>query len=155
MGLKSRNGYGKGTWVTTDMILSSAFLALNPPAKDILLLFLLKRDIRYVNFGKNKKQKQCVNCNSLTMTYKELEAEPLKFTHSRITRGIDDLLAKGFIEIKHHGGCFQKDKSVYGLVEDWRCWIKGMVIRKRTKDIKRGFQKKRSAKNKAAVEIGE
>ena len=144
MGLKRRNGYGKGSFIKTDLIMSLAYLSLNPSAQYILILFLLKRNFKNVNYGKKKKQRHCVNCDSLTMTYKELEAEPFKFSRPRITRGIDDLLAKGFIEIKHLGGCYQQDKSVYGLVEDWRYWSSGMIIRKRNQDVRRGFQKKKS-----------
>ena len=60
----------------------------------------------------------------------------------RIIRAIDELLAKGFIEIVHQGGAFQQDKSIYALIDDWRIWHKGAVFGKRPRDIRtRGFRK--------------
>ena len=38
-----RNGYGKYTSIETEMIISDAFMSLNGSAKNLLLLFLLKR----------------------------------------------------------------------------------------------------------------
>lgn len=85
----------KGSFIKTEMITTPAYLAFTAPAKYMLILFLLKRDFKNVKYGKKKKQCCCVNYDNLILTDKELEAEPIKFTRSRITRGIDDLLAKG------------------------------------------------------------
>ena len=78
-----------------------------------------------------------------TLTYKELENKPYYFSQPKITRGIDELLAKGFIEIVNRGGCFEKDKATYALVEDWKNWRQGnRPIRTRAKDVNRGYQGK-------------
>ena len=146
----SRNGYGKGTFFETEMYTSKAWLSLNNMGKILLVLFLGKRDIRSVKNHKGIKTKACLNCDNLTMTYKELEGAPFFFTRPRIIRGIDDLLAKGFVKVIHLGGCYQKDKTVYALIDDWLLWKPGAEIRKRQHDVKRGYQGKRigAVKNK-------
>jgi len=125
--------------------MSPAFLALKGFAPQLLILFLGKRDI---DTGNNYK---CLNPNSLTMTYAELEnihnthSNPNKsrfatiatgITRPRISRAFDELLEKGFIKIVRKGGKAQRDKSVYGLAEDWRLWSKGVVISKREKEVR-------------------
>jgi hypothetical protein len=42
-------------------------------------------------------------------------------------------MAKGFIEKVRRGGVFQKDKAVYGLVNEWTFWTPGMIIRVKPK----------------------
>ena len=48
----------------------------------------------------------------------------------------------GFIDIAHQGGAFDKDKSLYSLVDDFRGWRPGdPPIRTRPKDVvRRGYQ---------------
>ena len=117
-----------GTWVTREMIMSKAFTSLSGGAKQVLLMFLLKRDMT--------KQHVCSNCDSLTMTYLELEnmhGEGDGMARTAIVYSIEQLLGRGFIQVIRQGGGYQKDKSVYGLTEDWRFWVPGSVIRTRTK----------------------
>jgi hypothetical protein len=61
-------------------------------------------------------------------------------TQPRATRGFDELLAKGFIELVHHGGGYQKDQSIYGLSSNWLLWKKRTVFSERPTVFKRGFQ---------------
>jgi hypothetical protein len=61
-------------------------------------------------------------------------------TQPKATRGFDALLAKGFIELKHQGGGYQKDQSVYALSSQWLHWKKSVVFFKRPTIFKRGFQ---------------
>lgn len=86
----------------------------------------------------------CENPNDLTMTYKELENGPFNFTKPRITRAIDELLAKGFITIVDPGGAYRKHKAVYALSDLWQQWKPGIKpFNKRIRDVKRGFQGQR------------
>jgi hypothetical protein len=120
-----------GTWVTRELLRSAAFWALSSTAKGLLFQFLLKRDI--------DKQHNCLNCKSLTLTYKELgnmfgkrpDGTCSGLARASITRGLKDLMAKGFIEIIRQGGAYQKDKSIYGLTDDWQWWHTGLVIREK------------------------
>jgi hypothetical protein len=105
-------------------------------------LFLLKRQIEKIG-GKNKgKQKKiCINANSLSLTYIEAN-EKYGITQPRLTRAIDDILAKGFLICIHQGGGYQQDKSIFGLSDKWRLWRRGMVFENRKKEaVSRGFRK--------------
>ena len=130
-----------GTWITREMIMSKAFTSLSGGSKQVLLMFLLKRDMT--------KQHVCSNCDSLTMTYLELEnmhGEGDGMARGTITYSIEQLLARGFIQVVRQGGGYQQDKSVYGLTEDWRFWVPGSVIRTKNKGRSAGYSalKKRS-----------
>jgi hypothetical protein len=105
-------------------------------------LFLLKRQFEKVGRGKNGKQKKvCVNANSLSLTYIEAK-EKYGITQPRLTRAIDELLAKGFLTCIRQGGAYQQDKSIYGLSDNWRLWRPGTVFETRGKEpVKRGFRK--------------
>jgi DNA-binding PadR family transcriptional regulator len=130
-----------GTWVTREMVNSRAYWKLIGTAKGLLMLFLLKRDM--------DKQHNCLNKNNITMTYLELEnlfvsngqnkiggvaiARNLTgykdgLSRASIARAIKDLMAKGFIPLIHHGGTYKKDKSIYGLTDDWMRWTPGAVL---------------------------
>ena len=144
-----------GTWVERDMFLSEAFWALTGAAPQLLILFLSKRKREYIKGHKGKKNYTWTNLNNITMTYKELEnlwyhphktylpGEAKGLTQPRITRAIDELLAKGFIEKLNPGGAYQQDKAVYGLIEKWKTWKKGNVYSTRARDAHRGWQGKK------------
>jgi hypothetical protein len=91
---------------------------------------------------KGKKKTTWIDDN-LTMTYLELE-KTYGVTRPRIVRAIDELLAKGFIEIRHHGGICQKDKSIYAMSDNYLIWTPGVVFSKREYDLKRGYQGKKT-----------
>jgi hypothetical protein len=151
---KRKNKKGKlksGTWIKRDMCMSRAYLSLTGFAPQLLSLFLLKRDFT-ANF-------ECRNCHNLTMTYAELEnifnrgnRNPMNekkegISRPRIIRAIDELLAKGFIEIVHQGGAYKQDKTIFALMDDWCFWHKGLVFRKRPKDTRtRGYRKSKKIK---------
>jgi len=145
---KKKNKKGKfkaGTWVEKELFTSRAYLSLTGFAPQLLVLFLGKRD---------RRNDQFVNLHNLTMTYAELEniynrgnrnlmnEKKDGISRPRIIRAIDDLLAKGFIEIMHQGGAYKQDKTIFALIDDWRFWHKGLVFRNRPKDTRtRGYRK--------------
>ena len=135
----------KGVYLTSEIIESQSFHNLSGTAKEILLLFLLKRSFPTIKI-KGKPQRICTNWNKINFCYSE--AKKRGFSQKRFTRAIDDLLAKGFISIVHPGGGFEKDKAVYMLLTEpestnrWRIWCKGTVFESRTKEsVTRGFCK--------------
>ena len=68
------------------------------------------------------------NADRIKLTYLELKKKH-HFAQQTIVRAIDELLAKGFIEIRHHGGTSQHDATQYAvppLVMNWRTWHPGM-----------------------------
>ncbi len=166
---KNGNGYGAGTWVDTKMILSHAFLSLgirgstpivSHSSTKILLMLLAKRKFGAAPDRKGSKQPRTrTDGNRITLTYTEVESRVDKETGSplisrkSITRGIDELLAKGFIEIVDPGGCYEQHKAVYGLTDDYLLWQTGHVIRTRERDVKRGYQGKQQAKTKNTADV--
>ena len=71
----------------------------------------------------NKRKPKFINLDKIYLTYGELEKKYWIIPQSA-TRAIDDLLAKGFIEIKHKGGAYKHDKTRYALVDNWMLWRK-------------------------------
>ncbi len=139
---KKHIGSGKGTFVERDLFESPAFIALGGVAPQMLIYFLGKRHFRKPH--KNSKTRTCVNETDLKFSY--IELQKLGITQPRGTRGFDELLAKGFITIKHRGGGFQKDQTVYALSNQWQFWKKGKVFEERQRVMKRGFQNARKSK---------
>lgn len=140
-----------GTWVERDLFNSKAFWALKGAAPQLLIRFLSKRQRSNEPDRKGQKSNEWSNLDSLTMTYAELAnmwTEPYSkkksgITQPRITRAIDELLAKGFIEIRNAGGAYQQDKAVYAIIEKWRIWNHGIVFNERHFDVHRGYQAKK------------
>jgi hypothetical protein len=143
------NGYGAGTFIDTSMLLSSAFMSLGKKGTapkvtsesiKMLLMLLLKRQFSKIKDQKSGHKKSIrADNNEFHLTYLELESRgiPQKIA----TRGIDELLAKGFIKIVDPGGAFEKHKAVYALSDDFLLWQPGQIISERVRDILRGYQK--------------
>lgn len=131
-------------WIDREMIESKAFLSLTGFAPQLLILVLGKR--QFEKQGRRGKEKWiCVNGDAINITYSEF-ANKKKYggtkgiTQPRLTRAIDDLLAKGFISIVHPGGARRHDKSVFALCGSWVFWTPGKTLQKREKEtVKRGF----------------
>jgi hypothetical protein len=163
MGKKKSNGYGKGTFVDTCIILSPAYLSLGNKGTSptvstssikILMLLLGKRQFLKIKDRKGIARWGRADDNKFTLTYKELESKGIK--QGSATRGFDELLAKGFISIVDPGGAFEKHKAVYALEEKYLLWRQGdPPIDERKKDIYRGYQnpKHRGTPNKKTTRV--
>ena len=136
---KKHIGRGKGTFIERNLFESTAFISLRGVAPQMLVYFLGKREFRKIQ--KKSQVRTCENEDNLKFTY--IELKKLGITQPRATRGFDELLGKGFITIKHHGGGFQKDQNIYALSSQWLRWRKGIVFEKRPLVMKRGFQNAR------------
>lgn len=155
-----KNGFGKGTFIDTQMSLSEACLSLGQRGTSptvstasihVLKIFLHKRKFKEAKVKGQKKYTR-VDDNKFTLTYKEITSYGYRinrdgkrvkgvFTEGQFTRALDELLAKGFIKIVDHGGAYEKHKSQYALVDDWKRWFVGdSPVRFREKDRKRGYQ---------------
>lgn len=160
---KKKNGYGTGTFIDTRMFLSEAFLSLGQPGSgpfvssvsvQILMMFLGKRQFSTTAKKNGKQVRERLDDNEFTLTYEEITSYGYRIdkngnrvkgaiTQPRATRGFDELLAKGFIEIAEYGGAYEKHKSKYSLVDDWKNWKAGDdPMRLRKKDRQRGYQGK-------------
>ena len=147
---KKTTGLPPGTWIEREMFESKAYWALNGSAPQLLTLFLGKRSRERVADKKGVKSHQWTNLDSITMTYAELKNK-YDITQPRATRAIDELLAKGFLEIRHYGGTYKKDKSIYSLIDKWKFWSKDTVFSKRERDVHRGYQGQNKKKTPGKV----
>ena len=129
-------GNGKGTFVERDLFESPAFVALRGVAPQMLIYILGERIFKKPN--KKSNSRICVNEDQIKLSY--IELGKLGITQPRATRGFDDLLAKGFIKIEHHGGGCQKDQSIYSLSNQYLLWKKRKVFSERPDVLKKGFQ---------------
>jgi len=121
-----------GTWIERDLFESAAFSDLRGWSPQLLIIIYGKR--RFEMRGRKGKEKRfCTNEDSITMTYIEAQKK-YGITNPRLTRAIDELLAKGFITIVYHGGNYKQDKTIYGLSDQWMLWRPGAVFEARPRD---------------------
>jgi hypothetical protein len=140
-----KNKVPAGTWIERELFKSRAYMALRGCAPQVLTIFLGKR---YFRSGgkKDRTERECTNCDSLTFTYIEAQKK-YGITIPRLTRALNELLAKGFITCRYQGGGYKQDKSLYGLSERWHWWRPGTVFEKREKEtVQRGFRKPKREK---------
>jgi hypothetical protein len=125
-------------WIDRGMFESKAYLSLTGFAPQLLIMVLGKR--RFEKQGRKGKEKWVLlNGDQINITYTEFKREH-GVTQPKLTRAIDQLLAKGFLSIVHSGGTYRHDKAVYALSDNWIIWKQGMAIQKREKEtIERGF----------------
>ena len=96
---------------------SKAWIALSGKAPQVYMLFLTKR--RIAKTGRKGHEKTiCTNRDELEFTY--AEAEALGITKRQFTRAIDQLVKHGIISVAETGGAYQKHKSKYALIDNWR-----------------------------------
>jgi len=148
MSKKNKNGYGKGTFIETEMFLSKAFISLGVKetaptvssySVNILIMLLGKRQYGKAKDSKGEKKRIRTDDNHFTLTYKELDERGIP--QKSATRAFDELLAKGFIKIVDPGGAFEKHKAIYALSDDYLLWQPGQTMAKRVRDVLRGYQK--------------
>lgn len=132
-----------GFFVERDLFLSEAFKALKLSGVRVLLYVLDSRIFESKKQAKTKKgslrKREAINLDDLRIPY-DIVKKKTGLAMSSITVGIDDLLAKGFLELKYHGGTAKHDLSLYLWKDSWRFWKPGVVFTKRPKRSRRGFQ---------------
>ena len=106
----------------------------------------------------NKRKPEFINLDRLEMPYATLQ-KVYGMNQQGIVYAIDKLLSNGFIKISHCGGLGKHDKTKYALINDYLKWQPGTVFRRRTRDVRMGYQGRRlgatkpGAKKKVAQEI--
>ena len=136
-----------GSYIERELYQSKAFMSLKAFSVKLLILFFDKRKRESRTQAKDKKgnrrMPKFINLGNIAMPYAEIEKK-YGIKRQTITRAIDDLLAKGFIEIRHHGGCCQHDKTIYALVDSWMLWTPSTApFSVRQRDVRRGYQGKK------------
>ena len=109
----------------------------------MLIALLNARKTANVKDKKSKKLKRAfIEGERLEMPYTTLKKN-WGLNQQAVTRAIDELLAKGFIEIVHAGGLGEHDKARYTLIENYLQWKPGIVFGIRNRDVRRGYQGQR------------
>jgi hypothetical protein len=126
---------------------SEAFLSLNKNSMKVVIHLLDTRKREAPRNAKdkkgNKRKPRFINLDHLEIPYGALE-KTYKINRSSIPAAIDELLAKGFIEIVHRGGAYKHDKSIYAWSDNYLMWSPGMKpFSKRPKLEKHGYQGRR------------
>jgi len=107
-----------------DMFNSDAFQDLGKPATTILLYTLFQLEWHSTSKKATKAKWVCSNANDIKLHYATF-VDQYKMNNSSVTRGIDSLLANGFIKINEQGGSCKGHTSRYSISNKWRTWKKG------------------------------
>lgn len=123
--------------IARDLITSKAWLSLGGTPQSLYLLFLTKRV-----FGRAGRSKEyvCTNAKELTFYYREAE-KYYGITQTRFTRGIDQLVDRGFIDIVEPGIGTARMPTKYGLSDRWRKYGTPEFESKKREPVKRGYCK--------------
>jgi len=133
-----------GTFIERELYQSDAFLSLGKNAMKVLIALLdnRQRESQAMAKGKkgNKRKPKFINLDCLVIPYGTLE-KVYKIPRSSIPPAIDELLAKGFVKIGHHGGAFKHDKSKYAWSDNYLLWRPGAKpFETRPKRERHGYQ---------------
>lgn len=129
-----------GSFIEREMYQSTAWMALRRTFSAKLLILFLDKRRREKQVKGQKQRHRFINLNSIDMPYSELEKK-YGVCRQTITRAIDELLEKGFIEIRHHGGTYRHEKTIYALSEKWMLWKPGdLPCSIRVPESRRGYQ---------------
>ena len=137
------SGTRGGIFIYREMFTSSAFLSLNNSGKTMLIALLDARKYESYKDRKTKHKTHVLDGQNLEMTYGTLK-KVWGMNQQAVVSAVDALLAKGFIEIVYQGGLGKHDRARYSLIDDYQRWTPKMLpIRRRERDVKRGFQGQR------------
>lgn len=133
-----------GFYWERDLYQSEAFSSLGKNSMKVLIALLDNRQrekpSEAMDKKGNKRKPQFINLHRLEIPYGTLE-KVYKINRSSIPRAIDELLAKGFIEISYHGGACRHDKSQYALSNNYLLWAPGASpFATRPRREKHGYQ---------------
>jgi len=136
-----------GIFIERALYQSDAFLSLGKNSVKVLIALLDNRKREAPRQAKdrkgNKRKPRFTNLSHLIIPYGVLE-KVYKINRSSIPAAIDELLAKGFVRIRHHGGACQHDKNIYELTDEYLIWQPGVKpFSKRVKRERHGYQGRR------------
>jgi hypothetical protein len=123
---------------------SSAFLSLSKNAMKVLIAVLDSRQRESKGRAKDKngrpRKPKFINLDRLIVPYGLLE-KTYKIPRGRIPAAFDELLAKGFLKIKYHGGRSKHDTNKYAWSDNYLLWtLEAAAFEVRPKREKHGYQ---------------
>ena len=89
-------------WIDTHLLTCPAYLSLKGIAPHMLGIFWTKRQWTKSSGKKRKKRYTLVNNGKIIFTYDE--AKTYGFSYQRFSKGISELIEKGFLDITELGG---------------------------------------------------
>jgi hypothetical protein len=143
----AKNYKGGGIFLERDLYQSDAFLSLNKNSIKILIAILDSRIRESKNQAKDKKGRprkpKFINLDNLMIPYGTIEKKYM-VPRGRIPAAIDELMAKGFLKLVHHGGAYKHDKSIYAWSNNYLLWTPSAgPFEVRPKREKHGYQGRR------------
>ena len=124
------------------MIKAKAWLSLNGVAKDVYLIFRTKCQVVKSRGKPGRHGPVILNNGEIIFTYEEAKVM-YGISHSRFNRAIDDLVAKGFIDIGQTGMGLHKMATGYAISERWRKYGTSEFVQKerpKAKQFNVGFK---------------
>lgn len=143
--IRDKRGKSGGIYFERKIYQSKAFCSLSRNGMKFLIAILDQRRMNpaYKNaVKKGFRAERFIDLDKIEMPYRTVHRK-YGIPMSKVPQAIDDCMAKGFINITHHGGNGEHDKSTYALTDDFMTWKTGQVIHKRQNDAKRGYRGKR------------
>ncbi|NIP22276.1 MAG: hypothetical protein GWN67_00285 [Phycisphaerae bacterium] len=139
-GLKTREQKFKDVkwnrmFVERRAVTSKAFLGLKTAAAcQVYMIFLYKCQWKPIEHApRRKKAYYLANQGEIQFTYDEA-LEKWGITQKKFTKGIDELVRVGLIDITKSGFGLQKDKSLYAISDRWEKFgTDEFVVKKRQK----------------------
>jgi hypothetical protein len=107
-------------YVDKEVIRSEAFSSLRKGSSIMTYLdFLTKRVIKYAPSKRGKRRPDIVNNGKIEYTYSEARKKR-GFTRPRFHAALKELVEKGLIDVTHHGGGYNGEKSLYAISNRWK-----------------------------------
>ena len=104
--------------IERELISSPAYLKLTGKAPQVLMVFLSKRQMVKVSFGKRKVW-HIANNGQIVFTYAEAESK-YGIGYRTFSKAIGQLILLGFIDIAAQGIGIGKAPTLYAISERWR-----------------------------------
>ncbi len=113
----------RGIYLEAELLNSDAFRSLSKWALHAYLRFLTKRVMIKLKSKDRSDSHSIANNGEIVFCYSE--AEKMGIPRREFRNAMDELIAKGFLDISHQGaGGRSKDMSTYFVGDRWKKWNK-------------------------------
>jgi DNA-binding PadR family transcriptional regulator len=134
---------GKVVVIEQELLKSEVFRSSSGTGKTVYFDFRMKCRVKSVKkYMRSRKERVILNNGKLEYCYSEAEKRGIPRT--TFMRALNELIAKGLIDIEHSGsGGVKGDKSLYAISERWRAYgAERFIEAARPKDTRggRGFK---------------
>jgi len=111
----------QGIYLEAELLNSKAFRSLSKWAAQVYLRFLAKRVITKEKHKSKSSSRRIVNNGEIVFCYSE--AEKMGIPRREFRNAVDELIAKGFLDINHQGaGGRARDMTTYYVADRWKKW---------------------------------